>query len=155
MYNHVTLLTVNNAKNKTNKQHRSTPSFSGLTSHTPLNTQQDFIQRGGWNSPNFPPPPRNLDIDYCGTIDTSCFMLLDISMCHQSVVWKVCPRLSEATWTDLNSKFSWGRGDMPPDPPSSHAHLRTLPSSCYHPVLPSPNSKSCMKPCTTRKNVGR
>ena len=36
---------------------------------------------------------------------------------------------------------------MPPDPPTSHAHLRMLPSSCYHPVSPSPNSKSCVKPC--------
>ena len=37
---------------------------------------------------------------------------------------------------------------MPPDPPTSHAHLRMLPSSCYHPVSPlPPNSKSCVKPC--------
>ena len=38
-------------------------------------------------------PPQNLEIEYgyyCGLI-----MLLDISMCHQNVVWKVCPRLRQ------------------------------------------------------------
>ena len=32
-------------------------------------------------------------------------------------------------------------GGMPPDPPSSHACLHMLLSSCYHPVSPPPQLK--------------
>ena len=35
--------------------------------------------------------------------------------------------MSEAIWEDLNSRFFWGRGSMPPDPPSRYARY-------YHPA---------------------
>ena len=59
-----------------------------------------FHTEVGGGGLEFPPPPRNLEIQYgyyCGAINIRCFiyMLLDIRMCHQSVVWKVCPRLRQ------------------------------------------------------------
>ena len=67
------------------------------------------------------------------------YMLLDISMCHQSV-WKFCPRLRQKRY--IISKFSWGGGGgMPPDPPSrnaciSHTTIILLPSSFSSPPPP-------------------
>ena len=55
-----------------------------------------------------PPHPRSLEIKYgyyCGAI----YMLLDVSMCHQSVVSKVCPRLCQKQSERISiQNFHWG-----------------------------------------------
>ena len=47
-----------------------------------------------------PPPPEILKLSMVIIVVPSIlaiqfYMLLDISMCHQNVVWKVCPRLRQ------------------------------------------------------------
>ena len=53
------------------------------------------------------------------------------------VIWKVCPRCVRSNLRG----FNFPGGDMPPDPPSSHACLRTLLSSCCHPAFIAPQLK--------------
>ena len=53
------------------------------------------LTRGEWLE--FPPPPEILKFSTVVIVVPSilAIMLLDISMCHQNVVWKVCPRLRQ------------------------------------------------------------
>ena len=63
-----------------------------------IQNMQGFIQRGGGPGT---PPPRNLQIEYgyyCGAINIGYLILHVIGrtcICHQNVVWKVCPRLCQ------------------------------------------------------------
>ena len=54
------------------------------------------------------------------------------------LVCVVCPRLRHKQSEIFPGLGRGGGWDMPPDPPSSHARLRILLSSCYHPVPPHP-----------------
>ena len=61
--------------------------------------------RGGEGGLEFPPPPpphppeilklSMVIIVVPSILAIQFYMLLDISMCHQNVVWKVCPRLRQ------------------------------------------------------------
>ena len=53
---------------------------------------------GPWNFPppaTIPPPPPPEILKLCMVIILAIYMLLNISMCHQNVVWKFCPRLRQ------------------------------------------------------------
>ena len=61
----------------------------------------DFLG-GAWGRGYPPPPPEILKLSIViivvpSIIAISFYMLLDVhvSMCHQNVVWKVCPRLRQ------------------------------------------------------------
>ena len=98
---------------------------------------QGFIQRGegggGWNFPPPPPPPEILKLSV--VIILAIYMLLNISMCHQNVVWKFCPRLRQKQ--SERTKIQKFPGGACPQTPLVGTHaFRTLLSSCYHPVFP-------------------
>ena len=79
-------------------------------------------------------PPRNLEIEYGYYI--SFYMLLNISMYRQNVVWKILSQI--AVRSDLR-----GCKLMPQTPVVGTHAFHTVLSSCYHPFSPH-NSKSCM-----------
>ena len=49
---------------------------------------------GGGGGPGIPPPPPEI-LKLSMVIILAIYMLLNISMCHQNVVWKFCPRLRQ------------------------------------------------------------
>ena len=83
---------------------------------------------GGWN-----PPPLSADI-----LKSSMIIIVVPSLFGKFVPDCIRSNLR-------GSKFKSFLGVMSPDPPSSHACLRMLLSSCQHPV--PPNSKSCINFC--------
>ena len=88
---------------------------------------------GDWIS-----PPEILKLSMI--IISAIYMLLNISMCHQNVVWKFCPRLHKKQ-SDRMQIQNFPGGEMPPDPPSRHARIShatiILLSSCF--PLPTQN----------------
>ena len=72
-----------------------------------VRVRQGFIQRGGGSriffpQPEFSPPEIFKLSMVIIVVPSSISYLLDISMCHQSVVWKLRPRLHQEQSERIN-----------------------------------------------------
>ena len=98
-------------------------SIKHLSHHTLLLHVQGFIQKGEVGGGlEFSPPPEILKLS---------MVLIVLSQVLSNNLVPDCVR------SNLNSKVSWGRGDMPPDPPSRHTHLHVCERAFaryYHPA---------------------
>ena len=91
---------------------------------------------GTLESPPPPPPPPEIEYGYyCGAINIS-YLILRVTVCViKMLLGQFVPNCVRSNLR--GSKFKIYLGGMPP-PPSRHACLHTLLSSCYHPIPPPP-----------------